>query len=145
MNWGTKITVAATSFVLFILFMVYKASTQDFDLVAENYYEQEIEYQGVIDKMSNARALQDEMEFRVTEGKLALNFPNDFAEQEIDAKVNLFCPADDERDKEYNFVLSDRLDHNINTSELYPGYYKAKVEWKVKGVEYYIEKNVTLY
>ncbi|MCB9190933.1 MAG: FixH family protein [Flavobacteriales bacterium] len=56
MGWGTRITLFYGSFVAFMLFMVVMAVQQDFDLVADNYYEQEIAYQDRIDQMNNANS-----------------------------------------------------------------------------------------
>ncbi|MGB1317661.1 MAG: FixH family protein, partial [Flavobacteriales bacterium] len=54
MNWGWGISIFYGSFVVFMLGMVTLAFQQDFDLVADDYYEQEIAYQGRIDQMNNA-------------------------------------------------------------------------------------------
>ena len=59
MNWGWKIFLMTAGFVLFILFMVFRAMQQDFHLVYEDYYDKEIKYQGEIDNIKNARNLKD--------------------------------------------------------------------------------------
>ena len=53
LNWGNWIAVAYSVFVLFIIAMVYLAFGEKWDLVAENYYEQEIQYQDKINSIEN--------------------------------------------------------------------------------------------
>ena len=64
MNWGWKIALLFSGFVLFILFLVFKSVQQDFYLVSKDYYKQEIEYQKVIDGMKNAQLLGDEFDVK---------------------------------------------------------------------------------
>ena len=53
LNWGKSILAVYIGFVLLMVFMVYIASRQDFDLVAKDYYQQEIAYQTKIDANKN--------------------------------------------------------------------------------------------
>ncbi len=54
MGWGWRITILYSSFVVFMIGMAVMAFRQDFDLVSDDYYEEEIAYQGRIDQMTNA-------------------------------------------------------------------------------------------
>ena len=56
MSWGTKIAFLYLSFATMIGVMVYKSVTQSVDLVAPNYYEQELKYQDKIDGINNLSA-----------------------------------------------------------------------------------------
>ncbi len=55
MNWGVRITILYSSFVLFMSTMVYMCTRQHFDLVAPDYYAQELQYQKVIDGTNNTK------------------------------------------------------------------------------------------
>jgi hypothetical protein len=55
MSWGTKIAFLYLSFATMIGVMVYKSVTQSVDLVAPNYYEQELKYQDKIDGINKIR------------------------------------------------------------------------------------------
>ena len=48
-NWGTKIGLFYSSFVLFILGMIFLSSQEQYDLVTEDYYAAEINFQSTID------------------------------------------------------------------------------------------------
>ena len=62
MNWGWKIVIIFAGFVTMVLVMVFMAVQEDFHLVADNYYEKEIKYQGEIDRIKNARSLSKKIE-----------------------------------------------------------------------------------
>ena len=56
-SWGYKIAGAYLLFVAGIMFLVYKANNETYDLVTENYYEEELKFQNVIDKKQRASSL----------------------------------------------------------------------------------------
>ena len=92
MNWGTKIIVALSAFIVGIGFMVYICMKQtDIQLVATDYYEQEIAYQGTIDKENNFKALEKKPRFEdnLVENKVKLDFSVLTNHQEISGKISL--------------------------------------------------------
>ena len=57
LSWGYKIAFVYIIFVAGIGFLVFKASSQKFDLVTKDYYDQELKYQEVIDQAANTAML----------------------------------------------------------------------------------------
>ena len=53
MNWGKGVTIAFILFVGFIMFMVVGAFRENFDLVSDDYYLEEINYQDKINQKAN--------------------------------------------------------------------------------------------
>ena len=58
-TWGHGIVVALGLFISFILYLifVFPIGKQNSELVTENYYEDELSYQKVIDAKNNAETL----------------------------------------------------------------------------------------
>ena len=54
MNWGYKIMFVYLLFVVGMLTLVYKCTQQNTELVADNYYDQEVKYQERYNKLQNA-------------------------------------------------------------------------------------------
>ena len=52
-NWGTGIFISIIIFFIAIFIFLYIAFTNENDLVENDYYPQEIEYQNRIDKVQN--------------------------------------------------------------------------------------------
>lgn len=142
MNWGTKITIAATSFVLFILFMVYKASTQEFELVADDYYAQELAYQEVIDNRQNTNLLSAQPEWQVTRNQITLQLPSDFQDEPIEGDLYIFRPSNEELDQHIPLAPDASLKQLIHTHDWQAGYYKVKFNWKDTERSYYQEQDL---
>lgn len=137
MSWGWKIALFYGSFVAFMLFMVFMAVRQDFDLVSEDYYEQEIAYQDRIDQMNNAAA--DGQEVTITKSDAGYELA--FTGKAENVKVQFFRPSDESKDvvleeasvEEPFVVAADRFSM---------GKYLVKVEWRSNGKTYFQEQNL---
>lgn len=137
MNWGTRIAIGYGAFIVFIMVLVVMAFQQDFDLVADNYYEQEIAYQGRIDQMTNAQDDKQQVDIVKTDSSYELAF----ASAANDVKVHIFRPSDDTKDivMEESEVASNL---SIPSDQLIAGKYLVKVEWKVDGKTYFQEQTL---
>lgn len=137
MNWGTRIAIGYGVFVVFILSLVVMAFQQDFDLVADNYYEQEIAYQGRIDQMTNAKNDGQKVDIIKSEANVQLAFSN----AANDVKVHIFRPSDDTKDIVMEEASVDSY-ITVPTDQFIPGKYLVKVEWKVNEQTYYQEQTL---
>ena len=69
-NWGTGIVLAFIGFISFIMYFVINMNINkkyDHDLVIENYYGQELEFQNDIDKQNNAKTLEKNISWTKTD------------------------------------------------------------------------------
>ena len=142
MSWGWKIVLMFTGFVLFILFMVFKSIQQDFHLVADDYYKQEIEYQKVINGMKNARALGDkfDVKYDIRAQILQLNFPKDHT-GDINGEIYFFRPSDSKLDIRISIRADQQGKMDIKTGSLKRGLWKLKILWTYNSNSYYFEKD----
>jgi hypothetical protein len=145
MNWGWKIFFVFLAFVGFILFLVFKALNQDFYLVADNYYEKEIKYQGEMEMIRNAKSLKDRLniEYRPAEQSVVLIYP---AEQKgaIKGKLYFFRPSDSRDDQEFIIRPDKKGIQVISVKSLKKGLWQVKIHWSYGATEYQEEKNLTL-
>lgn len=137
MGWGTRIALFYGSFVAFMLFMVYMAVNQDFDLVADDYYEQEIAYQNRIDQMNNANS--DGQKVTITKGDNGYQLS--FSDKAEDVKVQFFRPSDDTKDILLEEAAVESV-LSVPSSQLIAGKYLVKVEWKANGKTYFQEDDL---
>lgn len=145
MNWGWKIFFVTAGFVLFILFMVFKAMQQDFHLVYEDYYDREIKYQGEIDRMRNARALADQLkiEYLLAENKVKLTYPREHRKS-IHGDIYFFRPSDSSLD--VTMPIQADLDgiQIISVAGFKKGLWQVKVNWAFGNRSYQEEQNITI-
>lgn len=140
-SWGTKIAAFYISFVLFIIAMVYMAFGEKYDLVTENYYQQEIEFQDRIDKSANAFALDDKLKISLKDKYVVMRFP--VSETEIKGKVHFFRPSDE------NFDFSEEISLNnetqkFNLNKFKKGKYLIKTEWTNGEKEFFQEDMILI-
>ncbi|RYY86436.1 MAG: hypothetical protein EOO15_14455 [Chitinophagaceae bacterium] len=138
-SWGYKIATVYILFVAGILTLVFKASAQHFDLVTENYYAEELQFQNVIDQQKNVSALSEVPRYHATPGTLQVLLPSEFEGAAWKGDLYLYRPSDARLDirkeadgsgRAYVWVLPKTL----------KGTYKLKFAWEFKGKKYYDEK-----
>lgn len=146
MNWGWKIVVVYALFVIMTLAMVFYFMRQKVDLVAEDYYKQEIEYQGQIDKITNARLLKEPVGFQylIDDRSIQLTFPKTHIEHGIKGQVQLYRPSDANEDKKIIIKPGEDGVQTIAIGSLKKGLWRVKISWNSAGKEYYDEKVLTL-
>ena len=120
-NWGPGIAIGYTTFVLFIGFMVYKAFGEDFELVTEDYYAQEIKFQDKIDSKARARKLDGNLQTIVVGKNLKILFPQ--KEMALKGNVNCFRPSDETKDFTETFDVQDGT-FSIPLNKFIKGKYK---------------------
>lgn len=143
LNWGTGITIAIIAFMGFILFMVFKATTTKSDLFAENYYEQEINYQSKINALQNAEKLEGEIIITQERQQLIVQYPVDFEGESISGQIHFFKPDNAALDKIVDINVNDNK-QSFSKSELVAGTYNLKINWQFNGIEYLVEKQVQI-
>lgn len=140
-TWGTKIFIAYTAFALGILFLAYKASQQNFDLVTENYYEAELKYQHVIDEKDRAAQLSEEPKISHTINSVTIQLPKEFAAAAVEGELYLYRPSDATKDLRRPFSAATGAIQLTFDKEL-SGMYDAKLSWQSGGKRFLVEKKI---
>ncbi len=140
MNWGYSITFSFIAFGLFIGYMAVVSFQQSIDLVAEDYYQQEIAYQDHIDKVENTQGLSEKIVVKQYQNHLSITFPE--AVKNISGQVVLFRPSDASLDKTFAVKPDAQNTQMIPTAILEKGMYKLKVDWNNGIKEFYTEETI---
>ncbi|QRM89872.1 cytochrome C oxidase Cbb3 [Lacinutrix sp. WUR7] len=143
-NWGTGIVIAFVAFISFIMYFIITMmtdSTYDHDLVVEDYYKQELQFQNEINKETNAKSLVENISWKKTAEGLVIIFPENLQKENITGKVFLYRPSNKQFDFEMPISLSN---HNllIPDKRLLDGRWNIKVDWQYNGKNYLYKKEV---
>ncbi|MFA8434482.1 MAG: FixH family protein [Marinifilaceae bacterium] len=141
LNWGNKIAIGASTYVIGILIFVGFSTTQKINLVSKDYYPKEIKYQDQIEKIKNTNALKEKILVTQENGTLQLQFPNEI-EGAIQGEIVFYRPSDYEMDVKLKIALNQDNTQNINTDNLLSGRYNVKIEWSTEGKEYFQEEAI---
>jgi len=138
--------IAFALFMTFILYFVFKVqsdSQYDHEMVTEEYYKKELNFQHQIDKQQNANGLTEKMTITSNEKGLLIVFPKDFDITKIKGKVSLYRPSNQKLDFEVPISLS-TSNLLIPKTDLVGGRWDIAVEWEYQGKEYLNKKGVSL-
>lgn len=142
-NWGVKIALLYSGFVALIVVLVAGSMRQDFDLVAPDYYGQEIKYQQVIDAGKNQSALTAPAAIHASEQTVTIDFPAEFAGKTITGKVQFYSAVNADWDR----VLDITTENNsmvVARQQLQRTNYTVKLTWNCDGKPYYQETTLNL-
>ncbi len=143
-NWGVKIIIAFVSFISFIMYMVVSMNINqkyDHDLVTENYYKKELQFQEEINKELNYKNLAQVIEIVQTSRGLLLKFPSLFEPEHLTGKVFLYRPSD----KQFDFETPISLSNNyllIPDNRLLDGRWNITIDWNYKGTYYLFKEKI---
>ncbi len=141
-NWGTKIMISFLLFGVFIMYMVVQAFREDFDLVSENYYQDELAYQERIIERSNLYKSGEEIAISLQNRDVLFIYPETFTGAE--GTIYFYHTSRKLLDKTFVLDLDTENQQRIATDQLVKGNYKVKISWEVNGLTYFQEKELYL-
>lgn len=143
-NWGTGIVLAFIGFISFIMYFIINMNiNKDYqhDLVTEDYYKAELEYQNDINKEENARNLEKNISWKKTSEGIIIEFPKNLEIKNITGKVFLYRPSNKQLDFETKISLSN-YNLLIPDKRLLDGRWNIKVYWQYKETSYLYKKEI---
>lgn len=142
MNFGRWIVLAFVLFAAFIGTLVAVCVRQDVSLVTKNYYEEEINHQQKINRLTNAQHLVVKPEIRLTADRISVEF-TDF-ERVAAGELKLLRPSNARLDHTFSITGSVRDEQQFSLRATEPGLYRASLKWTMDGQEYFVEKIIVL-
>jgi hypothetical protein len=140
--WGYGIAAIYTIFALATLSFVAFTMTQKVELVAPDYYAQEVAYERQIHRERQTNELAQELAQQVTcelsaDGQfIKLQFPPQAA---VRGTIHLYRPSESALDVQFALVPDADGTQTIPTAKLSKGLWRVKVTWSSEGREFYHE------
>ncbi len=136
MNWGKAIIITFILFAGFILSIVYTMMQQRIDLVKEDYYKEELNYQKQINRISNANKSTIKMKYSAQNQVFTIVLP----EAVNKGEVKFFRPSDKHLD--FKKAIPKGENFNFDTKNMAKGRWKVQVYWTDGQNEYFKEENI---
>jgi len=143
-NWGTGIVLAFIGFISFIMYFIITMNVNNkysHDLVTEDYYAEELNYQNDINKLTNANNLNQKITYKKSAEGLIINFPNDIDFTKIKGKVFLYRPSNKQLDFDTAISLSKPY-LLIPDNRLVDGRWNIKIDWKFNNQSYLYKETI---
>jgi len=135
-------TVAIIACGTFITF----CSRHPADLVAADYYEQEIRYQGQIDGLQHAKqgSQAATVSYNAKARLISISLPKDSLRSNPTGKVQLYRPSAVNLDRQFAMELNSNGIQTIDASALLPGLWKVRVSWTVDRQNYFVDQAIVI-
>ncbi len=144
MSWGIRITIVYTGFVILISSLVFISATNKSELVAKDYYSQELKYQDRIDAIENEKNLKISIEHFVEESQIVLTFPQTEINKTFSGEILFFRPSDSSKDLKLNLNFDIDGKQLIKKSKFIKGIYKMCITWKNNNKTFYKEQIINM-
>ena len=145
LNWGTGIAIFYGVFMAIMIFAVIFSAKNKSDLVVEEYYKDDINYESFRVKRQNSNQLEKtvDIQYQRTDQAIQFVFPRDMPN--VQGQITFFRPSDKRLDRRFPISLNDSGEMIIKKDrKLVGGLWKVKVEWQNDGKDYYYEKPLVL-
>ena len=134
--------VAICGAVTFVIFCQH----HKVDLVASDYYEQEVRFQGQLDRAHRAASLQapasigyDDLGQRIT-----VSIPHEHLSNGLKGWIQLYRPSAAGQDRKLPLQVDTLGTQIIDGSGLSDGLWHVRVSWNVNGADYYSDQKVVI-
>ena len=143
LHWGHGLAIALGCFIIFILFLifVFPMGKQNAEMISNNYYEEELEYQQVIDAKNNATKLKEQPAYKATSEGMMISFPSEIMPDNGKVNFVLFRTNDSNLDVKKEIALQ----HNvflIPKKVISAGSYTLKLKWKENKIPYQVDYDI---
>lgn len=139
--WPLGIVLAFVIFIAGMATAVVIACTHSDSLVARDYYEQELKFQGRIDGAERARTAGAAIE-QNTSGKVMLHLPVVQLAQNISGTIELYRPSAPELDQMITLQPDSDGRQILDISKLASGAWVVRVKWNAGGQDYFLEQKI---
>lgn len=143
LNWGHGLAIALGCFILFILFLIFifPMGKQNAEMISNNYYEEELQYQDIIDAKNNAAKLEKTPNYKATSEGILITFPATIKVDENTAEFILFRTEDSNLDVKKEVTLQHNL-FLIPAKVISKGSYTLKLKWKENKKPYQVDYDI---
>ena len=139
LHWGQKIIITFIFFFMIMGTLIYKSINTDFQLVAPNYYEQEIAYQDKIEAINRGKTLGlsiSQMQNTIAISATDIQFK--------DGVINFYRPSNKALDFQLSMQLNSEGLQTINTQKMKKGKWKVELSFIIDELLYVVNDVVVL-
>ena len=144
MSWGNRLLLVFIAFTGLMSYMTYRCMQTPVELVAREYYRDELAYQQVIDGTKNANALSQNINIYQKSGKIIIEFPPEMKNSLLTGSILFYHAASEVRDRNFPLHLTGGGKLELDEKLTGRGQFIVKINWTTEHKNYYSEKNITV-
>jgi len=122
------------------------AVRQNLDLVRADYYEEEVRYQGQLDRLNRTASIRSEISLGHDAAKreITLLLPAAHLTPRPYGAIHFYRPSDAALDFQVPLAVDAAGHQRIRTGALRGGFWKVRIHWSASGREYYFEQGIVV-
>lgn len=117
---------------------------QDVNLVADDYYDQEIKYQEQIDRLERTKKLDKENIITFDGSAVKIEMPSDLLYNRVEGEIYFYRPSNGTDDLKIPLTINSLGTQIVPVTALAKGLWTVKVNWTYSGKEYFNEKRIII-
>lgn len=143
--WPIAIVTFFIVFATFLATFIFWGLGQKQELVAENYYENEVRYQQQLDRMNRTQALETQtaVTFDAVKNCIVVRLPATQAHW-ASGRIHLYRPSNAKLDHDVPLAVNAAGVQVLDAKALAAGLWKVRIEWRVNGQEYFFDQAVVV-
>lgn len=142
MDWGKGIALSFVIFAMLLAYLVYKTGEVTSEMVTDNYYEKELEYNAQYDARKNVLDLTQKPTIELTGTELVITYPAEAVSADTRGEVYFYSINNVAKDRLFTFK-TDSVNRQVFSKEmLVSGNYNIQLKWTTDSVEYLFDKNI---
>ena len=116
------------------------------DLISPNYYEEEVRYQGQIERLRHTqqRATLASVTYKPAGKLITISLPPEHSRTKPSGQIQLYRPSAVNLDRQLKLELNPAGIQSIDAASLLPGLWKVRVSWTVENRDYFIDQKVVI-
>jgi nitrogen fixation protein FixH len=144
--WPLGIVVTFVLFFAGTVGLIVIACSQKADLVSADYYEQELKFQGRIDRVERTRhaATQATVAYDAAGKCITVSLPADQAGHGVSGHIELYRPSASGLDRTVKLEPDTGGVQRLDASGLAPGLWRVRVSWTADHQDYFLDQKVVV-
>jgi hypothetical protein len=144
--WPVGVIAACALFVAGTAALIVMACSQKVDLVSKDYYEQELRFQGQIDRAERTKRVAGLASVAYDDARqcITISLPPGHGHGNVWGSVELYRPSAAGLDRTIKLDPDTSGVQRLDASALAPGLWKVRVSWTAEKENYYLEQKVVV-
>ncbi len=144
--WPLGILVTFVLFFAGTVGLVVMACSQKVDLVSADYYEQELKFQGRIDRveLTQRTAGHAAINYDAAGRFITVSLPPEQTHLAVCGSIELYRPSASGLDRAVRFAPDAGGIQRLDASGLAPGLWRVRLSWTAEKENYYLEQKVVV-
>jgi len=135
-------TIAISGSTAFIVFCNRHPS----ELVADNYYDQEVRYQGQMERRQRAQQSPDpaRISYDSSAATILIALPAHTKTEQVTGKIQLYRPSSARLDQVVKLEPDANGIQRIDARDLAPGLWQVRLSWTAQRQDYYLDQRIVI-